>query len=111
MPTSIAPDPKTARRAIDLYVKLTEALREDGYGQDVIEELTLEHLIALTHGRLQEPDGTLMLPSEITDTSRATVSDRSEILMTSLTMLLNELGHLPSREKLSNVVATVARSA
>jgi len=51
-----------ASRAVDAYIQLNASLTSDGYWHLAVDELTIEDLVALTHGNLREPDGTVNLP-------------------------------------------------
>lgn len=106
------PDPTTARRVIDLHVQLQESLRADGYGQDVIEGLLVEHLVALTHGDLREPDGAIVLPTALAHlTEPSHVSPVSMELMHDLVAILNQLGLLAEQSLLRDSVMGMGRWA
>ncbi len=103
-------DSKMVRRIIDLYVRLQESLRADGYGQDAIEELSIVDVVALTHGRLQEPDGTVVLPTvrDVAPSARPQVSHESKALMLSLVDTLNQASLLMESGLVVDVVNTIA---
>lgn len=115
MTSSTTTDAKAARKAIDLYVRLIESLRADGYGQDVIEELTVEHLVALVHGELREPDGSADLPIAASrgpgSTNTARLGEASLELMDELLHELLEVTSLANRQLLSSVVMGIGWKA
>lgn len=103
-------DTKVARQAVDLFVRLQESLRADGYGQDAIEKLTIEHLVALTHGDLHEPDGTVNLPASTgyTTEARTHVSTASLVLMDELLHALTKLVSLAPDQLVTGAVEGLA---
>lgn len=111
MPIPTKPEPKSARKAIDLYVKLTESLRADGYGQDAIEPLTVTHLVGLVRGGLRELDGSAFLPTVTDgDGQGLRVSDRSLSLMRQLLDVLRDVDSLGTPERLFDVVGGLGRA-
>lgn len=105
MPAPTKPDPKSARMAIDLYVKLTESLRADGYGQDEIERLTTTHLVGIVRGGLRELDGSAFLPTAAdNDGQEPPISDQSLALMRRLLDVLRGTDSLGTSDRLVDVV-------
>lgn len=105
MPTPTKPDPKSARKAIDLYVKLTESLRVDGYAQDQIERLTVTHLVGLVRGGLRASDGLAFLPTATDEECPGLrVSAESLTLMYDLLDVLRGTGSLGTPGRLVDAV-------
>lgn len=82
------------RQALELYANLHISLRGDGYARQALKQLTVEHMVALTHGELREPDGTVQLPTPAPAEPDAAqrVSAQSLGMMKALLHVLVKLG-------------------